>query len=68
MRELSEYQREKEEHYSDKTKAIYLTCKASNTSNLCKHLQGHPDRYNEFVEKESNKEQLQSNKKKDNHK
>ena len=65
----------------DKTKAICQSCKAGkvsrggtnyktfNTSNLRKHLQGHPAIFEEFLEKEKEKKlQLQSSRKTGSHK
>lgn len=55
---------------SDKTKAVCLTCKqlisrggdnpkAFNTSNLRKHLEGHADKYKEFVAMEKKRQELE---------
>ena len=55
-------------HKEDKSKAICLTCnekvsrggsnpKNFNTTNLCKHLQGHSDEYKKFCEKEVTKQE-----------
>ena len=60
----------------DKTKAICQSCKGKvsrggttfNTSNLRKHLQGHPAIFEEFLEKEKEKKlQLQSSRKTGSH-